>query len=280
MIESPRATVLRRAARSVGRRIGTGVDRAVRSTIGAITSDGLRRINAGLRRLAAPYCAVCRVECGDPICPGCRRDFFDPGCSRCRVCGERLPVDRLSPLSPATPCGRCLVAAPAFDRTIVLGDYAPPLDGMVTAFKSGGRLDLARVFGQLLAERVRPLASIDCLIGVPLTERRQRQRGFNQSEEIARVVARSLSIPLARRTLVRAGVGPPQQSLPLQARRANVRDAFKLRRPLAVRCAAVVDDVMTSGATLDEVARLLKRAGVEQIVNLVVARTPAFPNRT
>jgi ComF family protein len=252
-------------ASSVLRRIG--------GTIGAVASNAILGVDAGLRRLAAPYCAVCRVERGDPVCVGCRRDFFDPDCARCDVCGERLGAR-------ATHCGRCLVAPPCFDRTIVLGDYTPPLDGMVTALKSGGRLDLARVFGDLLAERVGPRASIDCVLAVPLGRRRHQERGFNQSMEIARAVARRLAAPLARGALVRAGSGPPQQSLPLSARRGNVRGAFRMHRPLPVRYAAVVDDVMTSGATLDEVAQVLKRAGVEQIVNLVVARTPALQDRS
>jgi ComF family protein len=144
---------------------------------------------------------------------------------------------------------------------------------MVVALKSGGRLDLARVFGDLLAARIGDRIPIDGLLAVPLAGRRQRQRGFNQSLEIARVIARRLSLPLQRHALVRSRAGPPQQSLPLQARRANVSGAFALSEAVPARCVAVVDDVMTSGATLDEVARVLKRAGVRQVVNLVIART-------
>ncbi len=242
--------------------------RKLDATIGELTRRGLSAVSAGLRRLASPYCAICRAEHGDPVCPGCLQDFLDPGCTRCLVCGARLTV-----VSPVARCGRCLADAPAFDRTIVLGDYAPPLDGMVMALKSGARLDLARVFGDLLAERIGWHASIDCLLAVPLAVHRQRQRGFNQSMEIARPIARRLRLPLPRRTLVRMRAGPPQQSLPLAARRGNVRGAFGLSRLLPARRAAVVDDVMTSGATLDEVARVLKRAGVDQVVNLIVART-------
>jgi ComF family protein len=239
---------------------------------------GLHRIGAGLRRLAAPFCAVCRVERGDSVCPGCLRDFFDPASARCPVCAARW-----SGAAPAPCCGRCLAAAPAFDHTIALGDYAPPLDGMVMALKSGGRLDLARVFGDLLAERIGTGGigtgrigagiAIDTLLAVPLADRRQRERGFNQSLEIARVIARRLSLPLPRRVLFRKRGGPPQQSLALSARRGNVRGAFALSGPLSVRCAAVVDDVMTSGATLDEVAGVLKSGGVGRVINLVVART-------
>jgi len=229
-------------------------------------------LTSSLRRLAAPQCVVCRVESGDPVCCGCLRDFFDPLPARCFVCAGRLPAALLA-LPPPVRCGRCLAAPPGFDHTIALGDYAPPLDGMVIALKSGARLDLARVFGHLLAARVPGCSRFDCIIPVPLAERRQRERGFNQSLEIARVVARRLSVPLRRRALARVRAGPPQQSLPLQARRRNVRGAFALQRPLTVRNVAVVDDVLTTGATLDEVAHVLKNAGAAQVVNLVIART-------
>jgi ComF family protein len=237
--------------------------------LGAMSGRVLQRIGAGVRRLLAPHCAVCRVERGDPVCPGCLADFFDSACVRCGVCAQRLPAS-----AAATACGRCLAAAPAYDGTIALGDYAPPLDGMVTALKSGGRLDLARVFGDLLAERVSGAVSIDCLLAVPLAARRQRERGFNQSLEIARALARRRSLRLPHRLLSRTRGGPPQQSLPLQARRANVRGAFALSEPLAGLRVGVVDDVMTSGATLDEIARIVKLGGARRVVNLIVARTP------
>jgi ComF family protein len=229
-------------------------------------------VASGLRRLAAPQCVVCRVEPGDPVCRGCLQDFFDPSLARCFVCAGRLPA-LLAAAPLALRCGRCLAAPPGFDQTIALGDYAPPLDGMVIALKSGARLDLARVFGHLLAARVPDRAGFDCILAVPLAQRRQRERGFNQSLEIARVVARRLSVPLRRRALARVRAGPPQQSLPLQARHRNVRGAFALQSPLAARHVGVVDDVLTTGATLDEVAHVLKRAGAAQVVNLVIART-------
>jgi ComF family protein len=234
---------------------------------------GLDRIVSGLRLLAAPQCAVCRVECGDPVCTGCLTDFFDASVARCHACAGRLPATSLA-LHAALRCGRCLAAPPAFDQSIALGDYAPPLDGMVMALKSGGRLDLARVFGHLLAARAQDRLHLECIVAVPLAWARKRERGFNQSQEIARVVARRLSLPLRRHALVRLRAGPPQQSLPLQARRRNVRGVFALRGPLDAGSVGVVDDVLTTGATLDEVARVLKRGGAAQVVNLVIARTP------
>ena len=255
--------------------LGSSVRTGLRSRLQTRLRSRWQPVGAALRQLVAPYCAVCRVERGDPVCPGCLRDFLDPGCARCTLCGARLPAEAATAVKAGgRPCGRCLAAPPSFDRTVVLGDYAPPLDGMVIALKAGGRLDLARVFADLLARRIAAETPFDCLLAVPLAGRRQSERGFNQSLEIARGVARRLAVPLRRRALVRLRSGPPQQSLPLRERRRNVRDAFALGHPLPVRRAAVVDDVMTSGATLDEVARVLKRGGVQQVVNLVVARTP------
>src|SRR6266853_2754975 len=113
---------------------------AMARTRAAALSSSLHRLGSGLRRLAAPQCAVCRVEHGDPVCAGCLQDFFDASLARCAVCAGRLPA--LPELLATLRCGRCLAAPPDFDRTIALGDYAPPLDGMVIALKFGGRLDL------------------------------------------------------------------------------------------------------------------------------------------
>jgi len=236
-----------------------------------------------LERWAAPHCVVCgvcRPEIAEPVCGGCLGDFFDASAPRCTVCAARL-LDR-----PAFAqgnqrnrhCGRCLAAPPAFDATLALGDYAPPLDGMVTALKFGARLDLARVFGRLLAARAMAagtdLGRVDAVLAVPLHPVRLKERGFNQSQQIACALARHWRVPLARRALVRTRHRPAQQSLPLAQRRRNVRGSFAPDHLPALRSVAVVDDVMTSGATLDEVARVLKGAAVARVVNLVVARTP------
>jgi ComF family protein len=229
---------------------------------------------------AVPHCAVCglrRIGGRATVCSACLGDFFDASVPRCRVCAARLPDQPV--YAQGNPrCGRCLAVSPAFDATLALGDYAAPLDGMVTALKFGARLDLARVFGRLLAARAAAAESVvgrvDAVLAVPLHPVRLRERGFNQSQQIARAVARHWRVPLARQALVRARHRPPQQSLPLAQRRSNVRGAFALRRLPPLRSVAVVDDVMTSGATLDEVARLLKGAAVARVINLVVARTP------
>ena len=174
-------------------------------------------------------------------------------------------------------CGGCLAQRRRFDATVALADYAAPISGMIAALKFQGRLDLGYAFGRLLARRAARLSGpeFDALIPIPVAPQRLRGRGYNQAEEIARGIAAGLGSPVLARHLIRSRDGPAQHDLPLAQRRSGIRGAFALRMPLpgAIRCVAVVDDVMTSGATLDEAAAVLKRAGVERVVNLVAART-------
>ncbi len=175
-------------------------------------------------------------------------------------------------------CGGCLAHRRQFDATIALADYAAPISGMIAALKFQGRMDLGHTFGKLLARRAARWSApgFDALIPIPVAPQRLRGRGYNQAEEIARGIAAGLGHPVLARHLIRNQDGPAQHDLPLAQRRTRIRGAFALRVPLpgSVRCVALVDDVMTSGATLDEAAAVLKRAGVEQVVNLVAARTP------
>ncbi len=182
------------------------------------------------------------------------------------------PVERIVEL-----CGECLAHHRRFDATLALADYTAPIRGMVAALKFQGRLDIGYAFGRLLARRAARLSEprFDALIPIPVAPQRLRGRGYNQAEEIARGIAAGLGSPVLARHLIRSRDGPAQHDLPLAQRRSGIRGAFALRMPLpgTIRCVAVVDDVMTSGATLDEAAAVLKRAGVERVVNLVAART-------
>ncbi len=223
-----------------------------------------------LRRRFAQRCAVCGITPGTPVCAGCATDFFPADLPRCAQCALRLPHT-----GDAILCVRCLRDPPHFDATFTLADYAPPVDGMVIALKFRHRLELARVFGEMLAARLGEKLPRDALLApVPLAFERHAERGFNQAREIARTVARRLALPLAADALVRVRHGAPQEALTLDARRRNVRGAFAARAEVHGRTVIVVDDVMTSGATLDEVATVLKHAGAARVLNLVVARTP------
>ncbi len=225
---------------------------------------------ARLRRLLAPRCVVCDLEDGDPLCPGCARDYFAGDVPRCAACALRLPMARSE-----DRCGNCLRSPPRFDGTVVLADYAPPVDRMITALKFGGRLTLADAFGSLLARAAQQvLRDTDAICPVPLAFERQSERGFNQAQEIARRVAAVCRRPLRTDILLRTRHTSAQMDLALAERRRNVRGAFVARGDLAGMRLVVVDDVMTTGATLDEVAAALKRAGAARVTNLVVARTP------
>ncbi len=141
-------------------------------------------------RVAALY--GMRGRAGAPICAGCAADFFPADAFRCSVCAERIIAD-------APACGACLAHPPHFDSTTALADHRAPVDGMITALKFGGRIDLAGCFGRLLAARDASRGADDLVIAVPLSFERESERGFNQSREIAR----SLRAP--RRPAIRRG---------------------------------------------------------------------------
>jgi ComF family protein len=206
-------------------------------------------------------CAVCGLAAGDPLCTACEDDYFpqlQPRCTRCAL-----------PLSTEGVCGRCLSEPPHFDATTALADYASPVAGMVMALKFSARLDLARVFGRLLAHRVPP--SNAATVAVPLAYERAAERGFNQSQLIARAFCAARGTAPVN-VLRRIRHAPPQQSLKFDARRKNIRGAFAAIDGVGAHV-FVVDDVMTTGSTLDEIARVLKQAGATHVHNLVVART-------
>ncbi len=228
-------------------------------------------------------CALCDQRLrGDEtgICRHCSSELPGAHAARCVVCA--IEVDACA--DPRL-CAACRRSSPAFDRTIALADYAPPLDRLILALKFRGELALARALGPPLAERLRAQALPQpvLLVPVPLATRRLAQRGFNQSLAIAAAVARTLGLPLASRLLRRERETRAQSTLALDARQANLAGAFActplrgaggLVSPQRAGSVVLVDDVMTSGATLHAAAQALKAAGARCVVNLVAARTP------
>jgi ComF family protein len=226
-----------------------------------------------LDRLIPNACALCNQACDGPACDACWRRHLTDARARCVQCGIALTVgsDR--------HCGACVQAPPAFDRTLVAVDYAAPVDRLVLGLKYGGRLELA----QLCAQAMRPLLQAEAdkpalLCPVPLGPQRLAGRGFNQALEIARLLARVLGLRLQARLLERVRETQAQVQLPAQERRRNLRHAFILPPKMAASIAGlhvgVVDDVMTTGATLDEIAATLKRFGAARVSAIVFARTP------
>jgi ComF family protein len=196
----------------------------------------------------------------------------------CEACDSSLPY-LTAPHCPvcALPtlngelCGHCLKRMPKFDRTLAVFAYAFPLDKLVQALKFREHLMLVGGLAERLVQRVtiRP----DCIIAMPLHRSRLRERGFNQSQELARHVAKSLDIPLLPHACQRVRDTPPQSALKWKERGKNMRNAFTCTLDLSGKHVAVVDDVMTSGASLNEVSVALRGAGAAEISAWVIART-------
>jgi ComF family protein len=220
----------------------------------------------GRAKWFAPRCVACAVESGSPLCDGCERDFFPQQVARCTRCALRLGS------ASAEQCGACLAQPPRYDATMTLADYAAPVAAMVIALKFSARVDLANAFARLLA--MRETVRADLVIAVPLSFERESERGFNQSLEIARRYATLTGTLLTERALLKVRHTAPQQALEREARRRNVRGAFSLTGDVRGRSVVVIDDVMTTGSTLDEIAGVLKDAGAASVINRVVARTP------
>lgn len=176
---------------------------------------------------------------------------------------------------PAPACGACLKHAPDFDATAAALRYAFPVDRLVHHLKFGGhhafsRLASADFFAIRMLDNKPPPG--DVIVPVPLAPLRLRERGFNQALEIARPLARAMHLPLDTTTLVRVRETIPQSLLPWRARKGNLRHAFTCRGDFSGKSVIVVDDVMTTGATLDAVARTLKDHGAAHVTNWVAAR--------
>jgi len=176
------------------------------------------------------------------------------------------------PSPDAAVCGTCLRAAPAFDATLAVWRYDFPVDRLVHSLKYQGNLPVARLLGEALAGRVAG-QRVDAIVPMPLARERLTRRGFNQAVEIARPAAAAGRLALATALVERIRDTANQADLPLAERERNVRGAFACRADVDGWRIAVVDDVMTTGASLAEVAGCLKRAGAAWIENWVVGRT-------
>jgi len=208
-------------------------------------------------------CLLCGAESGpELLCPACIGELpaLPESCPQCAL-----------PSPAAAVCGSCINRSPHFDATLALWRYEFPCDGLVQALKYRAQLALAGFFARSLA--FRPLPEVDVVLPMPLHAKRLAERGFNQALEIARGLARYRGTPIEPRGVLRVKNTPPQTELPYEDRAKNVRGAFLCELDLSGASVAVLDDVMTTGATLNELARVLKRAGARRVENFVIART-------
>jgi ComF family protein len=223
-----------------------------------------------IHRLWPGHCVVCGGPSADgaDLCRPCHREL--PWLERpCPRCGLPLP----EPAGPAAPCGACLRQPPPFSACHAPFLYQPPVSRLIASFKYRDRYSYGRALAIELARRV-DAGAVDALLPVPLHWRRRWTRGFNQAEVIADQLGRMLTLPVHARWLRRRRSTPPQQGLDAQARALNLRGAFALdHAPTGLRV-ALVDDVVTTGATAAELSRLLLAAGAATVQVWCLARTP------
>jgi len=217
-------------------------------------------------------CILCQKTLNQAIeiCPDCYRSLpHNESC--CPACALPLPDE----LRNAVICGRCVRQAPAFDYAYSLFRYESSVIGLVHQLKFGERISHARSIGEMLYSTLcQSGESPDCLLPVPLHDSRLRQRGFNQSLEISRVIAKKSGIAVEYDAVVRHRSTSAQTGLDAKQRKKNIKGAFSVINKLDYEHVLIVDDVMTTGATVNELARLLKKNGVMRVGVMTIARAP------
>ena len=261
-------------------------------TLGAGRRDPLcGRCWGAITRLAAPWCHVCgassptavtfdgphRVEHGRegaaaPTTGGV--GLPSPGRSSESCDSGEWVTQPVEGVAPSRPCSTCTADPPQYDYARSAAVYEGALREALHAFKFSGKRALARPLGDLAIEQcvASLLAGIEAVIAVPLARERERERGFNQAALLAQRIAKRLGVPTRPRWLARVRATRPQSDLPAAERRVNVRGAFQASRAVVGRHVLVVDDVLTTGATLGECARALRDGGARCVGVLTVAR--------
>jgi ComF family protein len=232
--------------------------------------DSSRRALA--RVLFPSNCVLCGGVGHDDIdlCHGCAADLprNEPACP---MCAEPLPAAN----SGTRSCGACQHDPPPFCRSFVPFRYAYPLDHLVRGLKFRKELACGRVLGQMFARSVRERTEHmpEAIVPVPLAPRRYRQRGYNQASELALAIRRATGVPVTSDVAIRQRETAEQAGLDRKARRRNVTGAFATVAPLRARHVAILDDVVTTGSTVRELAAVLRDAGAEQVEVWAIART-------
>lgn len=217
-------------------------------------------------------CAICFSWGRSRVCNPCLSRFATPTW-RCQRCALRVP-------DGVSVCGACIKKPPFFDAAFASVDYGHPWDQLIARFKFNSALDLSGAFADLMVQThlASQTAPPDCLLPVPLSAQRLRERGYNQAWELARRAGRQLQVKADARWLLRVKDTPHQLAFPPAKRAANVRGAFAVEPTrlgeLRGKRVTVVDDVMTTGATANEIAAVLRQAGATEVHFWVIARTP------
>lgn len=239
-----------------------------------------------LLKLFPPRCLFCQKTVNTPVLDGSPVNENVEVCASCygelpynNSCCVRCALPLAEDISGSVLCGRCVQKLPAFDYACSLFRYEADIIRLVHQLKFSEKISYARSIGEMLLTLVeRDLLPgegyPDCLLPVPLHKSRLRQRGFNQSIEIARVISSRLQLPIDYDTVIRQRVTVSQTGLDAQQRRKNIRNAFRVVSDSGYKHVLIVDDVVTTGSTVNELAKALKKRGVQRVGVLSIARAP------
>ncbi|HEX5364215.1 MAG TPA: ComF family protein [Gallionella sp.] len=233
----------------------------------SIISDAYLNICAMIgRALPAQPCVLCGIMSRNGLwCTACNRTLPYLDGPHCPICALPTPHSER--------CGHCLSHPPEFNRTAAAFAYAYPLDQLIQAMKYREQLALAHAFATRLTPRIDRNHLPDYIIPMPLHPEKLRARGFNQSLLLAAAIARELNLALLPHACQRVRDTPPQSALPWKDRKKNVRDAFRCDLDLSGKHIALVDDVLTTGASLNALTAAIKARGATEVSAWVVART-------
>ncbi len=248
--------------------------------MGAFVSRAVPRFVRQAIRFCIPVdCTACNVPLSeDPIplfCSSCWHrivPLHQPGCARCN---RPFPSRIASAYSPTHVCQACAAKPPAYTKAWTLYAYLSPLQDAICLFKYRGKLALASALAQLMIDRLPSIPAVDVLMPVPLHPTRLREREFNQSLLLADRVGASLNRPVSYANLIRSVPSPPQTMLSRRGRLKNLRGAFRLQEPDSIQGKRIllIDDVYTTGTTVNECAKTLRKAGSSDVFVLTLARS-------
>lgn len=207
-------------------------------------------------------CLLCGAYSGpETLCRDCLDHLPYLPASKCKICANP---------SPGPICGVCLAKPPLFSRTLAIFSYEFPVDALVQSLKYRGNLALASTFAQMLVEASKDFPMPDFIMPVPMHPSKLKERGFNQAAEIAKGVSGKTGIAMIESRKIRDT--PSQTSLPWKERERNVRGAFSCGMKLDSRHVAIIDDVLTTGSTVGELAKVVLGRGAGEVSVWVVAR--------
>ncbi len=210
-------------------------------------------------------CLLCGASSDNDLCGPCWDSLSHLPPGRCPICASLVAENLV--------CGACLADPPAFAHVVAAASYAFPVDAMIHSLKYQANLAMAPILANLLMPQIDPLTFPDFIVPMPLHPTRLRERGFNQALEIARHIVKKTGIAMLPNACKRVKNTASQTGLPWKEREKNIRGAFACEMDLTGKHIAVLDDVMTTGATLNELARVLRKCGAVKVSGWVVART-------